>query len=814
MTLTRTVIFTRSPPAPSPHTATSTTPLLLNKKQRAAVIGNAGLWPRERGTAPIYCLAYAVKEFSTGCTARKSLIAVIDTDGRTEHRDLRDPGFAAIGDMLDIKKAVLEQQELTELYARDPQAAAAAKAAAGPHGAPHAVIKAIVTRRKQRGYGLQAPVRYPAADFEDSIKAAQTTRETRSAAIRYPLRRVACRGWDPDMRASFLRAAALENALRVAAKRRQQSSAYNRDQLFASAEPSLGGRTRFEVFCELCARLELVDVVRVCLNGNTHSERVVLEFLRDHLLLRVHDGYRARQPSKARKESLRRAEARAAGDAGNADALPEDRARTTEGGRKSPPPRKRQRKNNEADSREPFVPRDLVLFSRAVQHACAVHVAEHPSFGGGAVPGETYDLCLPHPVSPQRLRAVTVMVTAVHPYNLRIDLAEMAPLTPEQRGVAHADCTHSFTGVIRQIDFCAFAAAKERAAQGAAAETDADDEAEAARDVAPIVLRQGLQATGAGLCGDPGDKFLVDDAWVSKFGQPAVLKLVCHYVNVLEKYGKKFGTGRGAGARDPNGFEAQCVAADFATVAQRRRLRRREARKNGAIFGFTGASCGVNIVLKPGYMRRKHSESHFTNYPIPYAFGERGGDGVDPRSEVLALLKDATYVGMLENLQRLAAARYGSDLIQFILEVVPAEFRLGEGLIWNQAAMTGGSYEGHCRKHTDQFNWVNGLYHVTAGAARVEGGHTVFFARDRPNEQVGATKFENGRAIVGTFSKVPHGSTAYTGGRAILGAYVDRRIVKFCLAFEWKNGEWVPGGAQRYQRLKSRFEALEERYRL
>ena len=72
----------------------------------------------------------------------------------------------------------------------------------------------------------------------------------------------------------------------------------------------------------------------------------------------------------------------------------------------------------------------------------------------------------------------------------------------------------------------------------------------------------------------------------------------------------------------------------------------------------------------------------------------------------------------------------------------------------------------------------------------MDGGHTVVFERNGSGRQAAVITFANGRAIVGPFSKVEHGSTAYTGGRAILGAYVDRRIVKFCLAFEWVDGGW------------------------
>jgi hypothetical protein len=90
----------------------------------------------------------------------------------------------------------------------------------------------------------------------------------------------------------------------------------------------------------------------------------------------------------------------------------------------------------------------------------------------------------------------------------------------------------------------------------------------------------------------------------------------------------------------------------------------------------------------------------------------------------------------------------------------------------------------------------------------------VFFQRDDPETQQFAALFKIGRGIIGPFSKVAHGSTEFEGGRAILGAYVDRRIVKFCLAYEWKDKTWVPRTKERYEELKSMYDAFVEEHQL
>ena len=173
------------------------------------------------------------------------------------------------------------------------------------------------------------------------------------------------------------------------------------------------------------------------------------------------------------------------------------------------------------------------------------------------------------------------------------------------------------------------------------------------------------------------------------------------------------------------------------------------------------------------------------------------------------MLKDKRYLRLLENLQDKVVELYGREVVDFILTTVPAEFRLAEHLIWNQAAMTGGSHKGHCGKHVDRFNLLNGLYHFSAAGERVKGGETVFFSEDAPDVQEFAAAFKCGRCIVGPFSKVYHGSTQYMGGRAILGAYVDRRIVKFCLAFKRTQSKtWKPRAFNDFERLEREFTRL------
>jgi hypothetical protein len=341
--------------------------------------------------------------------------------------------------------------------------------------------------------------------------------------------------------------------------------------------------------------------------------------------------------------------------------------------------------------------------------------------------------------------------------------------------------------------------------------------AAASARAAPIQVDAASLHRREGTYGEHGYEFLVSDRQCEYMRKHC--QYICGLVDKFERFGGKFGASSNARV---DKFEDQCVAAGWAADQGADKCKTREARSSGSIVGFTAASCGVNVILKPPYLWAKEGCREYTNHPIAYALAKRrwdsGGDApADPAAAIAGMLADEVYGKLLENLHDLAVERYGEQLIEFLLAVVPREFRLGEKLVWNQCAMTGGSYQGHCKKHVDRFNLINALYHFTGTPeSNVEGGATVFFKREDADEQSFAVSFENGRAIVGPFSKIEHGSSEYTGGRAVLGAYVDRRIVKFCLAFEWNREEekWVAREERVYARLKEEYERFVEAGRL
>jgi hypothetical protein len=582
------------------------------------------------------------------------------------------------------------------------------------------------------------------------------------------------RGWSLDSRSDFLQPSNLQPALTAAAKRRADpKDRRTRAELFTETVPVLGGRTRFQVLCDLCGSLSLADAVRVCLYGNTHSNCVVWDFLRNNLNLTELSGTTCRNRKRPR----------AHGGAG-------------------------------------FDAREYVLLSRAMQCACAAYLGAHPMFAGGAKHGDVLDLCLATNRDKTRFRTTRVMVTAVHAFDAVIEFAEMEQLSAENQIVCDPH-THGFTGALRRIDLCEFAAAKRRAADGTTAAGTRPGEADVAAKEEPVIVADpDKMVREPGLHGEKGNEFLVSDAQRDRFGEN--VEKIGDMVSMFEGYGKKFGRGKGAGDRIESSFHVQCTKSTDGTAASQ--LVCREARVNGVIEGSTGAAVGFNVISKPAYLRTAGT-SDYTNYPIPYAAAVRGRDGADPAEQMSGLLGDDLYVTLLKGLQDVAGERYPPvrleghsgelSLEEFILDLVPEQFRAGKDLIWNQVAMTGGSHSGHCGKHVDQFNWVNGLYHFTAAEdGVVDGGHTVVFERNGSGRQAAVITFANGRAIVGPFSKVEHGSTAYTGGRAILGAYVDRRIVKFCLAFEWVDGGWKERGRAAYEEKKAVFDKFVEEYGL
>jgi hypothetical protein len=573
-----------------------------------------------------------------------------------------------------------------------------------------------------------------------------------------PLSALLLGGWRRDDRSKFLQVEYLQTALETAAARRLDKRFTSR-QLFDDPVPSLGGRTRLVTLCELCAELTLEDVYTIAVDTTQN----VMEFVQ-HLswhklkvrLTRPGKKKRKRKPYKGRNDPVR----------------------------------------------------DARLLARAMKEACDAHLARDPEFAGKARYGDKFELAVRPPRGTGDPQRITARVASMNWDDATIDLAEMAPVSAGAALPKHI--THVYTGVVRTLGFHDFAVALALAADGvcggaggraggtgAAAATGA---ARASRE--PIVLQVPAdQVIGRGYFSGTRRGFLVCDKLCA--GVKLRIKKICGMIDTFEWYGSKFGKG----ARHSFRFDQQCAKWAGGAAPEPCRTNR-EARANGAILGFTGASCGVNLIRKPAYLWSKKGRSEYTNYPIPYAHAVPSSGGADPAEKLGALLIDPQYLELLENLQDKVAELYGQEVVDFILSTVPAEFRLAEHLIWNQAAMTGGSHTGHCAKHVDRFNLLNGLYHFSGADDNVKGGETVFFNRDTPEEQDFAAAFKCGRCIVGPFSKVYHGSTWSTGGRAILGANVDRRIVKFCLAFKRTNGNWEPRAFTEFEPLEKRFNSL------
>jgi hypothetical protein len=648
--------------------------------------------------------------------------------------------------------------------------------AAAPPSSPR-TVKTILRERKKRR--LDGPAAYgdKAKKYMDELSRADgpPARNTRRKKEKDHLSSFLRREWRRDARAEFLQVQDLQRALEFAARHDDPDTRdlYTSYELFDEVVPGLGGRTRLSAVSELCAELELAEVFIFSVQSTSKAQGRTRSLLSSKLGVRL-------RPRRGKTEAV-------ASSAAKRGSVPEPVVEPSSAAAATPAPG--------------YSWGDASLIARAIKRACAAHLARDPAFAGAVKPGKKVDLVVGG-------RAVHHMVAAVHWDTAQVDVAEMAPVSKDCAAVKHF--THVFTGVVRSLNYREFSVARALAAEGAPAGAASGPSAKTVgEDKGPMKLNVPKdKVVGTEYYSGVLNGFLVSDEFCSDIDKLVVA--ICGMVNTFETYGSKFG--RGKKARLQGGFLKQCVTTDWAKgVGPKDGRKSREARSHGAIVGCTGASCGVNIIRKPRYLWSKPGRSEYTNRPIPYAHsahgrGQQGAD-LDPAVAVSRLLEDKAYVELLENLQAQVVKLYGEELVAFILEVVPEEFRLGKGLIWNQAAMTGGSYEGHCAKHVDRFNLLNGLYHFSANK-KVKGGETVFFKRGSPDEQEFAVAFKNGRCIVGPFSKVQHGSTAYEGGRAILGANVDRRIVQFCLAFARVEGEWVERTEGEYLERKARYDTF------
>ena len=235
-----------------------------------------------------------------------------------------------------------------------------------------------------------------------------------------------------------------------------------------------------------------------------------------------------------------------------------------------------------------------------------------------------------------------------------------------------------------------------------------------------------------------------------------------------------------------------------------------EARSIGGLIGFTGAYAHGHRQKKPPHLMTKKTSPKMMNRPRPYAVMSAHGH-VDKINELLSM---PTYQSLMGSMQTLVTNAY-PGLVRFLHRVIPKERRLWPDQIWTQVAMTGGTFQGYCRKHVDGGNLLNGLFYVSGGT-EVCGGHTVVFEKENDSKQAFALKFKNGRCVLGPFRYIYHAATAYTGGRCILGAYVDKRIVDFCLShtFVAEDQPWKVRPVEECESLTAEFDALCEEYNL
>ena len=242
----------------------------------------------------------------------------------------------------------------------------------------------------------------------------QTRSMTSRKRFRDPLPTLLAESWPPCARERFLREDALRSAF-VAASRQREKGVFTEQELFDRRHSELGERTLFSAFSALCQGMDLLNVVSVLRGG---------------------------------KDAIARASACLA-------AMRSPKRSKTAGSGSG------RRRGHEL--------RVERLLGRGLTILCESFLENDRLFGGGANIGDMLDVVLiPKDARRRDGETVRVMVVEVHSHDAQVDLAEMVALPVPVGAAAGAAASqqHAFTGVVRRLDLCQFAHAREAAATG------------------------------------------------------------------------------------------------------------------------------------------------------------------------------------------------------------------------------------------------------------------------------------------------------------------------------------------------------------
>ena len=170
------------------------------------------------------------------------------------------------------------------------------------------------------------------------------------------------------------------------------------------------------------------------------------------------------------------------------------------------------------------------------------------------------------------------------------------------------------------------------------------------------------------------------------------------------------------------------------------------------------------------------------------------------------LRNDSNIRGILTSFDEKIIAPHYPINRALVMDVVPADFRIFATMPFMQIGKTGGSSTGYNKIHIDRYSRLNVF--MQTGGKYTSGGITVL-CHSKKGPQLIGFPFEDGTIIGGNFQQTYHGTTNWFNGRAAIGAYVEERLLKFCLLYQFKEdpcpwniaevGEWLKfNGFSRY----------------